>query len=236
MCVLYSRSTDEDRRTRLIPWWLDNTVRVAACDHHRAAGHCRAARCWALPERIMHNDMYQVMFGPSSAGNGGRGRIAAGSAVAGSAVLRRLTASRVPEGVRRHGVARIDDAQSLCVYDVWPSSARSAARGAQQRWARRRGAWRRGGWQLQECQRECDGVALQETTMMQNLMMSTMFVLSSARSVEYGGSAGGGCVGVKSNSKNFGGVESLGRSAAGVDCPLRRIICCVEVVRCRIIF
>ena len=130
MCVLYSRSTDEDRRTRLVPWWLDNTVRVAACDHHRAAGHCRAARCWALPERIMHNDMYQVMFGPSSAGNGGRGRIAAGSAVAGSAVLRRLTASRVPEGVRRHGVARIDDAQSLCVYDVWPSSARSAAAGS----------------------------------------------------------------------------------------------------------
>ena len=76
------------------------------------------------------------------------------------------------------------------------------------------------------------GVA--RTTMMQNLMMSTMFVLSSARSVEYGGSAGGGCVGVKSNSKNFGGVESLGRSAAGVDCPLRRIIC-VEVVRGRII-
>ena len=52
----------------------------------------------------------------------------------------------------------------------------------------------------------------------------------------YGGSASGGCVGVESKSKNFGGVGSLGRSAAGVDCPLGRIICCVEVVRCKIIF
>ena len=66
----------------------------------------------------MHNDIYQVMFVPSSAGNGGRGRVTGGSAVAGSAVPRRLTASRVPEGVRRHCVARIDDAQSSCVSDV----------------------------------------------------------------------------------------------------------------------
>ena len=68
----------------------------------------------------MHNDIYQVvMFVPSSAGNGGRGRIAAGSAVAGNAVPRKLIAPRVPGGARRRGVARKDtDAECLCVYDV----------------------------------------------------------------------------------------------------------------------
>ena len=56
------------------------------------------------------------------------------------------------------------------------------------------------------------------------MMMSTMFVLSSARSVEDGGrGACGGCVGVKSNNwKHGGGGETLGGSAEaeGVDCPL----------------
>ena len=30
VCVVFT-STDEDGRTRLLPWWLDNTVRVPAC-------------------------------------------------------------------------------------------------------------------------------------------------------------------------------------------------------------
>ena len=56
--------------------------------------------------------------------------------------------------------------------------------------------------------------------MMQRLMMSTTFVLSMARSVEDGGSAGGGFVGVKSGGKKLGSVKSLGRNTAGVGCPL----------------
>ena len=52
-----------------------------------------------------------------------------------------------------------------------------------------------------------------------------MFVLSSVRSVEDGGGACGGYVGVKSNSWKHGGSgggETLGGSAEaeGVDCPL----------------
>ena len=70
-------------------------------DHRSLLGRRRAAWFWASHERMMHNNIYQVMFVPSSAGYGRRGRIVAGCAAAGSAVPERSTASRVTEGVRR---------------------------------------------------------------------------------------------------------------------------------------
>ena len=85
---------------------------TATVDGRRSQGTCllitaallgrrRAAWFWASHERMMHNNIYQVMFVPSSAGYGRRGRIVAGCAAAGSAVPERSTASRVTEGVRR---------------------------------------------------------------------------------------------------------------------------------------
>ena len=71
-------------------------------DHRRAAGSPpRRLVLGVSHERMMHNDIYQVMFVPSSAGNWRRGRVVAGFAAARSAVPERSTASRVTEGVRR---------------------------------------------------------------------------------------------------------------------------------------